>query len=200
VTDISFKFWLASLSYSARHPFVRTGLLANAVLAVVLLMVTAVVWWPAQREQTTLIDQIDIKRRAVVEAVRAADIVRAYESAARSIDMVEKKLNASASQADLVRHLARIAGKRQVRIVSESYSEAKAPTEYQSLFLDLSVEGRYIAFRDFLLDIPTLPTWIEVQDARIERARDASGSIKAQIRLMTYRSGSRSGSGKGEKS
>src|SRR6185436_18373851 len=86
MTPIPFKPWLANLSYSTRHPIVRAGLFATAVLTVVLLIVTAVVWWPAQREQNVLIDQINIKRHAVVEATRAAEIVRVYETAARSID------------------------------------------------------------------------------------------------------------------
>jgi hypothetical protein len=37
-------------------------------------------------------------------------------------------------------------------------------------------------------DLATLPMWIEVVEARLERA-DASGAqVRAQLRLLTYRS------------
>ncbi|GEM_PF-2481602 len=193
----SLQPWIASLAYSGRHPLVRAGLIVGLVLTAALFAVWLGYWHPTQQERVALMDQIEAKRRTAVEAVRAVEIMRSYESAARAIDAVEKKLNTSSSQADLVQHLARIASKHQIRILSQSYSEGKAQPDYQPLFLDISLEGGYTGMRDFLISIATLPVWIEVQDTRLERSRDASGLLKGQIRLMTYRPVSRLVTGKG---
>lgn len=172
--------------YATRHPAIKAAL----VSLLALLMVTGAAfgyWWPAEREHRSLIVQIETQRRAAVEALQAVEIARAYRSAKSATDTLERKLNASAGQADLVKSIERIAAMRRVRLVSQVYEEAKSKGEYSPLFLDIGLQGSYSSLREFLADLHTLPVWVEVQEMNLERSREHSGSVKAGLRLLTYR-------------
>ena len=177
---------LENLRYAARHPLIKvtaTGLLL-LLMAVVLELGY---WWPAYREHRTLIAQIETQRRAAVDALHAADVARAYRTAKSAAGVLEQKLNASSGQSDLVKSIERLAAKRHVRITSQAYEEGKAKSEYLPLYLDIGLQANYVSLREFLVDIHTLPMWVEVQEMAFERSREHSGLIKATLRLLTYR-------------
>ena len=179
---------LASLRYSARHPYVRAGMIAGAAALALMALAYAGSWWSAGREHARLIEGIESKRRAAVDSAHAGEVARAFQRARRDIDAIERKLEAAVEQAVLVEKLGRLARSKNVKVVSESYEEGKAlGAGYVPLIMDITLQGSYPDMREFLLDLPALPALIEVQDARIERARESAGVLKARLRLVAYR-------------
>jgi len=180
--------WLANLRYCARHPYVRRGTIAAAGALAFMLLAYAGLWWGAARAHAALMEQIESRRRAVVDTMHAGEVARAFQRARRDIDAVERKLVAAVEQAVLVEKLGRLARSKNVMVVSESYEEGKAlGAGYTPLIMDITLQGSYPGMREFLLGLPALPALIEVQDARIERARETAGVLKARLRLVAYR-------------
>ncbi len=154
--------------------------------AAALLLVAVAVWWPAQHERAKLEDTIGGKRRELVQAQQADELLRAYGKARKEVALLEKKLEHAATQSQLVENFARLARKHGVKIVSETYEEGRAAGAQPMLNAELSVQGGYPALRDFLHDVSALPTWSEVQEVRLESVQGAA-TQKGRIRVMTYR-------------
>ena len=182
---LNFKRRLAELRYGARHPWARAGLRAGAAAATLALLALAV-WWPAQRERTALEDKIQSKRRDLVQAKQADELLGAYARALKDVALLEKKLQNAATQAQLVENFARLARDRGVKIISETYEEGRGAGAHPSLNTELAVQADYPALRDFLRDLSTLPTWSEVQEVRLESVQGAA-TQKGRIRIVTYR-------------
>lgn len=174
------------LRYSLRHPRVRTGLLVSAVAVLVLLMVAMAYWWPAWDTAARLDAQIEQKRRQAVEASYSAQLAQSSQRAAQHIAQIEKKLEASGTQVNLVQNLATLARRNNVKIVSEAYEEGKAKDGYMPFVHELTLQGGYAELRQFLIALQELPTFTVVQDAVLSRAGN-TGIIKAQLRMHTYR-------------
>lgn len=174
-------FW-----YSLRHPRVRTGLLVCAVTALVMLLVGAAYWWPAWNATATLKTQIEQKRRQAVEASYSAQLALSSRRAAQHVEQIEKKLDASGAQVNLVQSLATLARRHNVKILSEAYEEGKAKDGYRPFVHELTLQGGYAELRQFLFALQDLPTFTVVQDAVMSRAGNAT-VIKAQLRMLTYR-------------
>lgn len=178
-------FWFADLRYSLRHPWVRIGLWA-AGAALGLMIVALAVWWPARISQQRLEDQIAAKRRDLVQAQQAEELLHAYVRASKEVVVFEKKLEYAATQSQLVENLARLSRKHSVKIISETYEEGRTPGTQPTLNTELAVQGNYPALRDFLRELSALPTWSEVQEVRFESER-STGLLKGRIRVVTYR-------------
>jgi Tfp pilus assembly protein PilO len=177
--------WRADLRHSARHPWVRGGLRACA-LGAALLAASAAAWWPAQRGNAALETDIAAKRRTLSQTRQAQELVGAYAKAAKEVALLERKLKHAATQAQLVESFARLAARHGVKIVGETYDEGRGAAGQAGLSAELSVQGPYPALREFLRELSALPTWSEVQEVRLETARE-SGLQKGRIRIMTYR-------------
>ena len=177
--------WVADLRYSARHPWARAGLWTCAGTAALMLAVVAV-WWPENHERAALEDTIAGKRRELVQARQADELLRAFAQARKEVALLENKLEHAATQSQLVENFARLARRHGVKIVSETYEEGRAAGAQPVLNAELSVQGGYPALRDFLQDVSALPTWSEVQDVRLESVQGAA-TQKGRIRVMTYR-------------
>lgn len=180
---------LENWRYAARHSVIKAALASLAFL-VIMAGVAFGYWWPAEREHRSLMAQIETQRRVTVDALQAAEIARAYRTARSAAEVLERKLNASGGQADLVKSIERIAAQRRVRIISQAYEEAKAKGEYSPLYLDIGLQADYSSLREFLADLSTLPVWVEVQEMNLQRLREHTGLIKAGLRLLTYRKAS----------
>ena len=178
---------MQKLRYSLRSGIVRLGAAAT-LLTALLCLITVLAWWgPAQREQSDLQQQIASKRSATVDAVRMSNVVHAQRKAMQSIAQLEKKLEVHAGQAELIQGIAKLAERRKVRVISQSFDEGRAQQGDAALYLELGLSGSYTSVRDLLADFSTLPMWIEVIETRIDRNIEAGGAIKAQLRLLTYR-------------
>ena len=177
---------LADLRYSARHPWARAGLWVCAAAAALLLLALAL-WWPAQREREALEGSIAAKRRALIQAQQADELLAAYTHAGKEVTQLEKKLQYAATQAQLVEGFARLARHHGVKIVTETYEEGRAAGAQPTLSAELAVQAGFPALRDFLRDLSSLPTWSEVQEVRIESAQGVAVQ-KGRFRIVTYRS------------
>jgi hypothetical protein len=174
---------IGDLRYAARHPLARAGLWAAAVTGAVMLAALAL-WWPAHRDASALEERIAGKRRALADARHNYDLLSAYTKASRDVASLEKKLAYAATQSQLVASFARLAHRNGVRIVSETYEEARGAQP--ALSAELTVQGEYPALREFLRELSALPTWSEVQEVRLESAHGAAGQ-RGRIRIVTYR-------------
>jgi Tfp pilus assembly protein PilO len=147
------------------------------------------------RERVQLSGDISARRAAAIEATRADELSRAQRKAVAAMALFENKLGVKAGQADLIQGIARLAAQRGVRVVSQSFDEGRVQRGDAALFLELGLTGSYASLRRLLSDFATLPMWLEVVEARIERSGESGGQVRAQLRLLTYRAG-RGGSGK----
>lgn len=175
--------WIADLRYSVHHACARAALIACA-LSIGAAAVAVVAWWPVRQTSARLEAQIDAKRRDLVRMHQAQEVLHAYTRARKSVGLLEKKLRQAATQAQLVENLARLARKHGVHVVSETYEEGRGSPA--TLNADLAVQGSYRALRDFMRDLPALPTWSEAQEVWLEKMR-GSRLIKGRFRIVTYR-------------
>lgn len=182
-----FKREISALQFAARRPAIRLAISAVAVAALACL-VAGLFWWaPAKREHAELAGLIESRRREAVDAALATDLARAAERAGAGIALFEKKLDAGINQSQLVQNISGLAARDGVRVVNQSFDEGKTHDGVVTFYIDLSVEDSYEALRDFIGELARLEAWVEVQDARIERAREGAGAVKAQLRLVSYR-------------
>lgn len=175
------------LRYSARCNAVRHGMYALLAAAIACLALILTWWGPAKREHTQLLRNIDATRLAMVDAVRSDQVARAQREALPALALLEKKLDVRTGQADLIRGIARLASRRGVRVTSQSFDEGKAQRGDAPLYLELGLLGSYASLRQLMGDLATLPMWIEVVEARFERAGEGGAQVRAQMRLLTYR-------------
>lgn len=173
--------------YALRSPAARAGIALDVVLLAAALAVLAAYWWPAARTQQLLQQQLEDTRRAVTTAMQANELLHAYVQATSATEAIERKLQASVEQAQLVQSLAKLARGTGVRIISESYEEGRRQADYTPLFLQVTLQGRYAGVRRFFNEVPTLPLWVEIQDIRVERMREPAGLLRAQVRLRAVR-------------
>ena len=179
--------YLDDVRMSLRHPVVRLGVVASVVGVVLVLGVGGALWWPVYSEVDGLQSKIDGTRRQAVERLYIAQLSEAYAGTARRISEIEQKLNTPTVQISLLNHLNELARKHGVRILSESYEEGKVQSGYAPLYHEITLQGNYPRLRSFLLDIGSLPTLSVVQEAALNRSDEAGRSIKAQLRIVTYR-------------
>lgn len=179
--------YVEDVRISLRHPVVRLGLGAGGVGVLLALVVAGSQWWPVYHHAENLKIKIDLTRRQAVERSYGAQLSKIYARTAEQITEIEKKLNTPTVQVSLLDHLNQLARKHGVRILSESYEEGKAQSGYAPLFHEITLQGRYPQLRKFLLDTGSLPTLSVVQEAALNRGDGAGRSIKAQLRIVTYR-------------
>ena len=106
--------------YSLRHPRVRAGMLACAMAVLVMLLVGAAYWWPAWNAAATLKMQIEQKRRQAMEASYSAQLAQISRRAAQHVAQIEKKLDASGTQVNMVQNLATRARRHNVKLLSDA--------------------------------------------------------------------------------
>ncbi len=178
---------MVALRYSLRCKAVRLPMFALLGIGCICLAVAGAWWLPAQHEHAQLEHDIAARRASITDAARAAELVEAHSRAVGALALLEKKLGAQAGQAEVIQDIARLALRRGVRVVSQSFDEGRAQHKDGALYLNLGVTGSYPSLRQLLGDFASLPVWLEVVEAHIERATDGGSQIRAQLRLLTYR-------------
>lgn len=177
---------MALFRYSLRATTVRWALYALGGMAVIWMGVAAIWWLPAHHQHAQLAAKIATRRAMIVNAARAASVADAARKAQAGLALFEKKLAAHAGQAELIRDVARLAAKRGMHVVSQSFDEGRSQQGDGSLYLNLGLTGRYPALRHLVADFAGLPLWLEVVEVHIEQT--GAGRVRAQLRLLTYRS------------
>lgn len=176
------RFARTRLGYSLRHPLVKAGNVASLVAAAAL-AAAAAYWWPAQRADAALTERLAAERRALVEARQAGDAARNHARNLRDVPLLEAKLAAAVDQTRIVDGLARLARAHRVRILDQGYA---ARRDNKGLVVELAVEGAYGSVRNFVHGLNTLPVWIEVQEAQLDRS-GGTGGVKSRLRLVSFR-------------
>lgn len=174
------------IAYLLRHRGVRAMSVAVGVIAG--LNIAALAYWlPHARQHDARTAQVEQARRDLLMLTQAEEINRSYRHALQALESVSDKLAQSASQARLVESIDRVARRARVTIMSQAYEEAREQHGYQPLLANLTLLGSYPALRTLTRDLPELPAWCVIQEARFESSRDKSTDVKAQIRLACYR-------------
>ncbi len=178
---------MSTVRYSVRSQAVRRGMYA-ASLALVILLGIAFGWWgPAKREAESLEKTLDANHVATVQALRMAELARAHDDALRAVAKLENKLTVAASQADLIQGVAKLAAQHGVRVIAQSFDEGRGLQNDSALYMELGLAGSYLALRGMMNDLATLPMWTEVVEARLDRSGENSAPVRAQLRLLTFR-------------
>lgn len=170
------------LLYSLRHPAAKSGLVAVAVAAGMLVLALAF-WWPAQRAHDALAASLAEARHALVTARQADTVARLHTQHLQAVPQLEAKLAAAADQTRVVDALGGLARRHGLRILNQSYAERR---DGAGLAIDLAVEGSYASARNFLHGVATLPVWIEVHEVHLDRGADAA-TVKGRLRLASVR-------------
>lgn len=178
--------WLDHLRYAYRHPWVRWGAWINLGL-IIAVVVAALIRWPAAQQHRALEAAIDGKRKQMVYASQAGEMMRQYRHAQVVLPRLEQKLQAGARQSDLIDSFGRLARQHDIRVLSQTFEEGKPRGFYSPLHVNIALQGRYAALRDFLDDLASLPLWIEIQEAGVERARETPDAVRVQLRLTALR-------------
>lgn len=187
MSTIDLHYWRLSLRLAARHRAVKMLAIVAIVACLMLSLVWGFYWRPLQRASAALEQRMAQERRQVVDAMQDIEIERAYRAAAEEVARIETKLGTGGGQAALVQQLAQLAVKQQVKVLGEIYEEGKPHDGYVPLSVEINLQGRYSAVRNFLSKLAELPQWVLVQEAAL--ARNDNGEIKAQLRLVTFRKG-----------
>lgn len=174
------------LTFSHKHPRVRASIALLLASLLLLVIVGAGYWWPASNASENLISGINAKRLEISSADSNARIAKASGRAVQQLARIEKKLDASVTQAALVQNLAALARRHHVKIISESYEEGKSKDGYASLTHELTLQAAYPELRSFIDDLQGLPTFTIVQEANIGYSSNSS-AIRAQLDMITYR-------------
>lgn len=177
---------IRDLRYVSRHPVMRRALLAELVLAVVVIGVAVLLWIPNRQQHAELrveVEQVrtEHKRQQEIEGVlAAAGRTRAMLAAAK------QRLDATVEQADQVARLHEIAGRHGVVILSESNRQGDSREGYLQLLQEVVLIGDYIAIRRVIDDIYTLPSMTLPWDIVLAAADENGGKVRASMLLVTY--------------
>jgi hypothetical protein len=174
------------LSFSLRHPQGRFSIIVFAISMLLVLFVGLAYWWPITHTASSLKIEIEDRQREIASAEYNLKLAQASADAAQQMELIEKKLDASVTQADLVQNIASLARRNKVKIVSVAYEEGKVKDGFSPLVHVLTVQAGYPELRGFIVGLQQLPTFTIAQEAVLSRSAN-SFVIKAQLNIITYR-------------
>lgn len=179
------RFFILQLRQVSRQKPLRLVAVAALVASALTLALVVSYWLPAVHEYERTIAASTQARRALTAASQTQALVRALNAAAPEVERLEAKLNAKGGQAALVHNIAQLAARHRLKVLAETYDAGKPRDGFVPLTLSLGMQGPYAGVREFLTQLPTLPQWLSVQEATLDRADD--GGVKVQLRLLSYR-------------
>lgn len=174
------------LRFALKYPRVRVVSKMLGIALLVFVLVGLFYWWPTWYAANKLTSEIDDRRQQIIYAKTSAGLANAANHATQHVAQIEKRLDAAVTQVALVQSLAALARRHNVRILSEAYEEGKPKDSYSPLVHELTIQAGYPALRSFLAGLQELPTFTVVLDTNIARISNST-SLKAQLRLVTYR-------------
>lgn len=179
------RFAVLQMRQALRQRPIRLIGVAAIVATAVAISIVVFYWLPIVRDYERTAAMSAQAQRQVAAAVDANAIERAVRIAGPDVERLEAKLKAKGGQAALVHDIAQLAARHRLKVLSETYDAGKPRDGYAPLTLTLGMRGPYAGVRGFLTQLPTLPQWVSVQEATLDRADD--GGIKVQLRLLSYR-------------
>jgi hypothetical protein len=172
--------------FSLRHPRLRSTLLLLMTTLFLLVGTGVFYWWPARNSAEHVRTQIEDKRQEIFRLESSARLAQASGRAAQQVAQIENKLDASVTQASLVKNLAALARKHNVKIISEAYEEGKSEDGYTPLVHTLTLQAGYPQIRGLLSGLQSLPSFTILQEATIGQS-PGGAAVRAQLSLITYR-------------
>lgn len=174
------------LIFALRHPRVRASAAVFVIAVLLGVSVGFAYWWPIVSNVDELNAAIDDRQQEIASLEYSLRLVKSSGYATRQVDLIEKKLASTFTQAALVQNLATLARQNKVRIISEAYEEGKAKSGYSTLVHEITVQARYSELRSFIAGLQNLPTFTIVQEANFSRSSNPA-VIKAHLSIITYR-------------
>jgi len=174
------------LFFSLRHPQLRISIAGFMTSLLIMLIVGVIFWWPITHTANKLKSEIDSRQREIASAEYTVTLANAFVVADRQMTILEKKLDASVSQAILVQNIAGLARRHNVKIISVAYEDGKVTNGYLPLVHVLTVQAGYAQLRSFIAGLEQLPTFTIAQEAILGRSSNST-VIKAQLNIITYR-------------
>lgn len=176
----------AEILFSFRYPRVRASIAGFAFAALFGLAIGAAYWFPLMRSFDKLQVEIDDRRRDIANKEYNLKLAQASARAARQMAQIEKKLDITVTQGELVQNMAMLARRNNVKIISEAYEEGKPQGDYSPLVHEIVVQAGYAELRSFIAGVQQLPSLTIVQEAVLSRTSNLS-VLKAQLNIITYR-------------
>lgn len=175
-----------SLAFSLRHPRLRASIYLSISSTLLAIIICISYWWPAVHLKNNLINEINELRLSISKAEHNIQLEQAVEVANQQLALVERKLNVSTTQADLIQNISAMARRHNVQIDSETYEEGKNKDGYERLAHEITVHAGYVELRAFIDDVQQMPTLTVIQEAIVSRSSN-SKDIRAQLSIVTYR-------------
>lgn len=172
------------IGYAAKSPLVQAGTLA-CLLAGIAFVAGLANWWPVQRTNRELAEDVAEARRALVEARQAEELASIYARNLRDVPILEGKLKAAVNQAQMIEELGRLANAHGLRIAHQSYFQRRRDGG-DELLVELAIDGPYMGIRDFLYGLAQLPVWLQIEDVQLAKTDEAE-LVKGRLRLINYR-------------
>lgn len=172
--------------FSLRHPQLRSSLLLLMITLLFLVGTGVFYWWPARSSAEHVRTQIENKRQEIFRLELSARLAQVSGRAAQQVAQIENKLDASITQASLVKNLAALARKHNVKIISEAYEEGKSEDGYTPLVHTLTLQAGYPQIRGLFSGLQSLPSFTILREATLAQSTGVN-AVRAQLSLITYR-------------
>ena len=178
--------WVKGVRYTLRQSGVRRGLVALAV-ALTLLIIAGVQYHRiVTNEIGGLKAELEQKRRQVVDAQYAKQLVAAFSTGKNQIAVLEQKLQVKGVQSTLVHEMEKLSRQNAVQLLAQSYQEGKVEGGYAVLQHELVAAGSYYNLRRLIRDMERLPTLSFIEEASFSKSAGRDARLKLSLRLSTY--------------
>lgn len=164
------------------------------VLILILLAVPLSSYWLVFRPVNAEIEQakaeVELKREHLAklrdETARNADLEKENKAIAASIEAFEAKLPSKKDLDAIVRQVSELATAEGLAPPSVKSAKPVKAAMYMEQPLEISTQGNFRAFHQFLRKLEALPRITKVPDLKLKRATDKNGDMLATFTLSIY--------------
>jgi Tfp pilus assembly protein PilO len=171
--------------FTFRHPVVRKGGIALAVSFSIFITALLFSWYPSSSKHHEIEQDIGQLRNKLIEINKLNELSSTYYAAEKTLDKVEKKLEASTSLAEFTNALYKLASKNNIQIISKSSHNMQIKQNYKILYQELTLQGKYMAMRQFILSLRDMPTWTLIKETRLKKKK-GSNVLSGDFVLVSY--------------
>lgn len=164
------------------------------VLMLILLAVPLSSYWlvfrPVNAEIELAKAEADLKRDRLSklreETSRNADLEKENKDIAASIEGFEAKLPSKKELDAIVRQVSELATQQGLTSPTVKSLKAVKAAMYMEQPLELSLQGNFRSFHDFVHKLEQLPRITKIPDFKLKRATDKNGDMQATFTLSIY--------------
>lgn len=164
------------------------------VLMLILLAVPLSSYWlvfrPVNAEIELAKAEVDLKRDRLSklreETSRNADLEKENKDIAASIEAFEAKLPSKKELDAIVRQVSELATQQGLSSPTVKSLKAVKAAMYMEQPLELTLQGNFRSFHDFVRKLEQLPRITKIPDFKLKRATDKNGDMLATFTLSIY--------------